>query len=102
MARILLAEDDDIMRITVQDRLEKHKWHVDAVPNGKEALERLKGENYHLVISDIRMPGLDGTRLLKEIIRMSPETDVILMTAYGSVENAVDCLKKGALFLNKF
>jgi len=96
MARILLAEDDDIMRITVQDRLEKHKWHVDAVPNGKEALERLKGENYHLVISDIRMPGLDGTRLLKEIIRMSPETDVILMTAYGSVENAVDCLKKGA------
>ena len=44
MARILLAEDDDIMRITVQDRLEKHKWHVDAVHNGREAAERLKRE----------------------------------------------------------
>jgi len=96
MARILLAEDDDIVRITVQDRLEKHKWHVDAVQNGKEAVERLKKENYHLLISDIRMPGLDGTGLLKETIRLSPETDVILMTAYGSVENAVDCLKEGA------
>jgi len=96
MTRILLAEDDDIMRITVQDRLEKNKWNVDAVPNGKEAAERLKKENYHLVISDIRMPGLDGVSLLNEIIKISPETDVILMTAYGSVENAVECLKKGA------
>ncbi len=96
MARILLAEDDEIMRITIQDRLEKHQWHVDAVPNGKEAAERLQKENYHLVISDIRMPGLDGWQLLKFALQSSPYTDFIMMTAFGSVDDAIESLKKGA------
>jgi len=96
MARILLAEDDEIMRITVQDRLQKNKWHVDAVPNGKEAAERLEKENYHLVISDIRMPGFDGWQLLKFVQQTSPYTDVIMMTAFGSVDDAIESLKKGA------
>jgi two-component system response regulator AtoC len=96
MARILLAEDDDIMRITIKDRLEKNKWHVDAVPNGREAVERLKKENFHLVISDIRMPGLDGWQLLRFVHQSSPNTDIIMMTAYGSVDDAIESLKKGA------
>ena len=96
MARILLAEDDDLMRITIKDRLEKNKWHVDAVPNGREAVERLKKENFHLVISDIRMPGLDGWQLLKFVHQSSPNTDIIMMTAYGSVDDAIESLKKGA------
>ena len=96
MARILLAEDDEIMRITVQDRLEKNKWHVDAAANGKEAADRLKKENYHLVISDIRMPGIDGWELLKTIRQSSPYTDIIMMTAFGSVDDAIESLKKGA------
>ncbi|MEJ2268931.1 MAG: sigma-54 dependent transcriptional regulator [Desulfobulbaceae bacterium] len=96
MARILLAEDDEIMRITIQDRLEKHQWHVDAVPSGKEAAERLKKKNYHLVISDIRMPGLDGWQLLKFALQSSPYTDIIMMTAFGSVDDAIESLKKGA------
>ncbi|MFA7454222.1 MAG: response regulator, partial [Desulfobulbaceae bacterium] len=54
MARILLVEDDDIMRITIQDRLERHELDVDAVENGLRAIDRLKKNNYHLVISDIR------------------------------------------------
>ena len=96
MARILLAEDDEIMRITIQDRLEKNRWHVDAVANGREAADRLKKENYHLVISDIRMPGLDGWQLLKFVRQNSPFTDIIMMTAYGSVDDAIESLKKGA------
>jgi DNA-binding NtrC family response regulator len=96
VARILLAEDDEIMRITIQDRLEKHQWHVDAVPSGKEAAERLKKKNYHLVISDIRMPGLDGWQLLKFALQSSPYTDIIMMTAFGSVDDAIESLKKGA------
>jgi two-component system response regulator AtoC len=96
MPRILLAEDDHIMRITVQDRLEKHNWHVDAVHNGIEAANRLKKENYHLVISDIRMPGLDGRELLTVVRQYSPYTDIIMMTAFGSVDDAIDSLKKGA------
>jgi len=96
MPRILLAEDDEIMRITIQDRLEKHNWDVDAVQNGREAADRLQKHNYHLVISDIRMPGLDGRQLLELVRRDSPFSDIIMMTAYGSVDDAIECLKKGA------
>jgi two-component system response regulator AtoC len=96
MARILLAEDDELMRITIKDRLEKNKWHVDAVVNGKEATEKLKKSNYHLVISDIRMPGFDGWQLLKFVQKSAPNTDIIMMTAFGSVDDAINSLKKGA------
>jgi two-component system response regulator AtoC len=96
MPRILLAEDDEIMRETLYDRLIKNGWRVDGVGDGKKALALVKQNFYQVVLSDIRMPGLDGTRLLNEIKRLAPGTDVILMTAYGNVENAVDCLKKGA------
>ena len=96
MARILLAEDDEIMRITIQDRLEQQNWNVDAVVNGREALEKIKASNYHIVISDIRMPELGGVELLETITELAAETDVIMMTAYGSVDDAISCLKKGA------
>lgn len=96
MPRILLAEDDEIMRITIQDRLKKHNWDVDAVQNGTEAAKKLQKHNYHLVVSDIRMPELDGRELLDLVHQESPFTDIIMMTAYGSVEDAIECLKKGA------
>jgi two-component system response regulator AtoC len=96
MPRILLAEDDEIMRETLYDRLTMNGWQVDGVGDGKKALDLLNQNFYQVVLSDIRMPGLDGTRLLNKIIKISPETDIIMMTAYGSVENAVECLKKGA------
>jgi two-component system response regulator AtoC len=96
MSRILLAEDDEIMRETLFDRLTKNGWQVDDAKDGKEAQALVEQNYYNLVLSDIRMPGLDGTHLLDKILRVSPDTDVIMMTAYGSVENAVDCLKKGA------
>ena len=96
MSRILLAEDDEIMRITLCDRLVADGWTVDAAEDGKEALVRIKKRFYRLVISDIRMPGLDGISLMQHIKRLSPQTEVILMTAYGAVEDAVSCLKQGA------
>jgi len=96
VARILLTEDDEIMRITLYDRLKANGWDVDAAADGKEALALMEENAYQLVISDIRMPGMDGISLLERIARISASTDVILMTAYGRVEDAVDCLKKGA------
>jgi len=71
-------------------------WSVDSASDGKEALALIEQNNYQMVISDIRMPGLDGIGLLEQIMRISPGTDTILMTAYGRVEDAVNCLKKGA------
>ncbi|MBU1231842.1 MAG: response regulator, partial [Proteobacteria bacterium] len=96
MPRILLAEDDEIMRISVYDRLKQFGWHVDQAENGLDAAKLLDKRDYHLVISDIRMPGLDGMKLLEKIKKHSPETDVIIMTAYGSINDALDCLRKGA------
>lgn len=96
MARILLVEDDEIMRITLYDRLCGLGFTVDQEDNGKDALHRIKDSIYHLIISDIKMPGLDGLELLKQTRMLSPATDTILMTAYGSVEDAAQCLKNGA------
>ncbi|MDD5759955.1 MAG: sigma-54 dependent transcriptional regulator [Desulfobulbaceae bacterium] len=96
MATILLAEDDEIMRITLYDRLRGQGWHVDQAGDGKEALALIRQRSYQVVVSDIRMPGLDGVRLMEQIKDLAPSTEVILMTAYGKVEDAVNCLKLGA------
>jgi two-component system response regulator AtoC len=97
MARILLAEDDEIMRITLYDRLVGLGYEVDQEANGRDALARIEANAYHLIISDIKMPGLDGISLLEQTRQLSPDSDVVLMTAYGSVEDAITCLKKGAV-----
>jgi DNA-binding NtrC family response regulator len=96
MKKILLVEDDEIMRITVHDRLLQEKWQVDAVTNGRDALAKLEQNNYHLILSDIRMPGLGGPELLEWARSHAPMVDIFLMTAYGSVDDAVSCLRRGA------
>ena len=96
MVRILVAEDDDIMRITVVDHLRLHGWMADEVVNGAAALVMMKETNYDVVLSDIRMPEMGGEQLLAEVKRISPGTEVILMTAHGNTDDAVNCLKKGA------
>lgn len=94
--KILVAEDEDIMRITVLDHLRDQGWQVDEAINGKAALDLVKANSYDLVVSDIRMPGLDGEQLLLKIKQLTPHTEVILMTAHGNTEGAVSCLKQGA------
>ena len=96
MKRILLVEDDEIMRITVADRLRAETWQVDTAVNGLMALALLERNQYHLVLSDIRMPGISGLDLLDRARRQSPLLDVFMMTAFGSVEDAIACLRHGA------
>lgn len=96
MSRILLAEDDEIMRVSVSDKLQKHGWLVDEAEDGLKALSLSEKNDYNLIISDIRMPGLDGVSLLQHVRNQNPETDVIIMTAYGSVDDAIECLRTGA------
>lgn len=96
MRQILLVEDDEIMRITVADRLRHEKWLVDLAVNGREAMARLEQKHYHLVLSDIRMPGMGGVELVERARRHWPLIDIFLMTAYGSVEDAIACLRLGA------
>ncbi len=96
MPTILLAEDDEIMRISVYDRLKHSGWHVDEAEDGLKAAALVEKNHYNLIVSDIRMPGLDGVSLLVKIREHSPDTDVIIMTAYGSVDDAINCMRKGA------
>ncbi len=95
-ARILIAEDEEIMRITVLDHLQNQGWQVDEATNGTDALALIKKNRYDLMISDIRMPGMDGEQLLAEVKLSAPHTEVILMTAHGNTDAAVHCLKTGA------
>ncbi|HKJ04495.1 MAG TPA: sigma-54 dependent transcriptional regulator [Geopsychrobacteraceae bacterium] len=94
--KILVAEDEEIMRITVVDHLRSHGWQIDAADSGTRALELIKQNDYQLLLSDIRMPGLDGEVLLAEVKKVSPHTEVVMMTAHGNTDTAINCLKNGA------
>ncbi|RLB65442.1 MAG: sigma-54-dependent Fis family transcriptional regulator [Deltaproteobacteria bacterium] len=94
--RILVVEDEEIMRITVVDHLRSQGWAVEEAANGSKALELVKDKHFDLMLSDIRMPGMDGEMLLTLVKKLSPRTEVVMMTAHGSSDDAVRCLKKGA------
>ncbi|MFH1799514.1 MAG: sigma-54 dependent transcriptional regulator [Candidatus Omnitrophota bacterium] len=95
---ILLVEDDANSRKGLTQFLQGLDYDVMTAQNGKEALEVFKKESPELVISDIRMPEMDGIELLESIRAVAPAAKVILLTAYGSVEDAVKAMKKGAFY----
>lgn len=96
-SHLLVVEDEEILRITIVDHLRQQGWDVDDAENGLDALNLVKKNSYDLIISDIRMPALDGEKLLTKVKQLAPRTEVILMTAHGNSENAVSCLKQGAV-----
>ena len=95
---ILLVEDEANSRKGLTQFLQGLDYDVITATNGKEALDIYKKENPDLVISDIRMPEMDGILLLESIKSETPSAKVILLTAYGSVEDAVKAMKKGAFY----
>jgi DNA-binding NtrC family response regulator len=94
---ILVVEDDRLMRSFLVDVLTGEGYLVDAVGDGREALDRLEREAYDLVVTDLRMPRLDGLALLREGRRIRPGTRWVVITAHGTVENAVEAMKAGAV-----
>lgn len=94
--KILVADDEAILRITVADHLRSQGWQVDEAENGTQALKKIKQNRYDLLLSDIRMPELDGEALLAQVKEVAPRTEVIMMTAHGSTDTAVSCLRSGA------
>jgi DNA-binding NtrC family response regulator len=94
--RILIADDEEVLRANIQEFLESQGYVVEGVGNGRAALERVLKEDYALVLADIRMPEMDGIELLKRVATQRPETFVLIMTAYSTVETAVDSLRLGA------
>jgi len=93
---ILLVDDEYSIRVTLQRILVKKGYSVDMADSGEVALEMCKNSNYDLVISDIKMSGMTGVELLKNIIHLDPDATVILLTGFGSLETAVEALRFGA------
>ena len=93
---ILLVDDDHSLRNMLSFVLGKEGYHVDEAVSGREALKRLKGRKYDLVISDIRMPDLNGIELLKKIKTHEQELPVIMITAYAATHDAIEAMKLGA------
>ncbi|MGE0191637.1 MAG: sigma-54-dependent transcriptional regulator [Planctomycetota bacterium] len=95
-ARILIVDDDPLVPRTLRILLRKQGHEVEACEDPHEALARLQRESFHLVISDINMPGMDGFALLERVRECQPDSEVILVTGYGTIENAVRGMRLGA------
>ena len=98
MSRLLVV-DDDIQMLSALDAALRHKGHkVETASNGIDAVTKLANvsEPVQAVITDLKMPSMDGLELLHHIRRTSPSIPVILLTAFGTIQTAVDAMKAGA------
>lgn len=93
-AKILLVEDDRALREALGDTLELGGYAYHAVECAEAALQALEQESYGLVVSDVNMPGMDGHALQALIRQRYPQVPVLLMTAYGAVERAVEAMRQ--------
>ncbi|UCE04125.1 MAG: sigma-54-dependent Fis family transcriptional regulator [Candidatus Latescibacterota bacterium] len=94
--RVLVVDDENANRTIVADIIRDQGHDVDVAASGDAAVEKLQRGSWDLLLSDIRMPGMDGVALLEAARRLHPQLTVILMTAYATVSSAVEAMKKGA------
>ncbi|MHB8277274.1 MAG: response regulator [Candidatus Humimicrobiaceae bacterium] len=100
--RILIVDDEKNIRTTLSAYLINLGYEQEIAVNGQEALDKLKESKYDLVLLDIKMHIMNGIQVLKEMRRLEDKTNVIMMTAYGTIENAVESMKLGAVdFISK-
>lgn len=95
--KILVVDDELIMRDSLKEWIEEEGFYVDMAESGQEAMEKLGRETYHLMLTDIKMPGMDGVEVLQSAKDQFPDLTVLMMTAYATVETAVEAMKIGAL-----
>jgi DNA-binding NtrC family response regulator len=97
MLNILLVDDEPDLRSSLGQVLREEGHAVDLAADGEAAMARLAAQPFHLVVSDVRLPKLDGLALLRRVRRDFPTTEVVLMTAYGSIGDAVSAMKDSAV-----
>lgn len=96
VGRVLIVDDEDTLRLTIKTRLASAGFETESAVDGEEALEKLKGAPFDVVLLDINMPRMDGITALGEIADLYPQTDVIMLTGFADFSTAIECLKKGA------
>lgn len=95
-AKVLVVDDESAIRDSLKIVFEEEGYESDTAADGEEALKKIAEDNYDVVISDIKMPRLDGMELLEKAGKISPSTFFIIMTAYASVQTAITALRHGA------
>jgi DNA-binding NtrC family response regulator len=93
---VLVVDDEPGLRGVLQWELNNRGILVETAENGREGLARMSQRDFDVVITDVTMPEMDGLRFLEEIKRVSPRTEVIVVTGFGAVEMAVHAMQKGA------
>ena len=93
---ILVVDDEPHMRSALFEALTRQGHAVDTADNGKDALEKYKANTYDLVITDVRMPRMDGMEFMRQIKSETPDTPVVMISGYGTVESAVEAMRDGA------
>ncbi len=99
---ILIVDDEKNILLTLSQSLEVLQLETDTAANGEEALAKLKEKNFSLILLDLRMPGIDGMEVLRQVRQIRPDILIIMISAYGTVELAVEAMKLGAVdFIQK-
>ena len=96
MSRILVVDDESLMRDFLSESLTSNGYEVDSAENGAMALELMKNDSYDVILTDFKMPKATGMDVLRKSREKMPDCKVIIMTAYGTIENAVEAMKIGA------
>jgi DNA-binding NarL/FixJ family response regulator len=94
--KILIADDESLLLESLAKAARKNGYDVEVASNGREALEMAQKRRFDLIVTDIRMPEMDGPTLMGHIALMTPPPQFIAITGYASLESAVDCLRRGA------
>ena len=95
-SQILVVDDEEIARTNLEYILRKEGHQVATAANGLEALEKVKAQEFDVVLTDLKMEKMDGIQLLESVKQISPHTEIVMVTGYATVSSAVDALKKGA------
>jgi len=100
--RILVVDDEEVIRELLSEILMDEGYEVDTAKEGNEAMEKIKRLPFELVITDIRMPGLNGMEILRETKKKNPSIEVIIITGYGTPEIEAEAIAQGASgYINK-
>ncbi len=99
---ILIVDDEKNIRLTLSQALETPEVETDTAADGEKALAKLKVKEFDLILLDLKMPGMDGMEVLRQVRELRPDIRVIILTAYGTIESAVEAMKLGAVdFIQK-